>query len=62
MNAALRALLVAGLIVVTFSASGCSSFWHELQPHRLHRMNQGPGMPTGAEAYSYADDIPSPCV
>ncbi|HEX6984212.1 MAG TPA: hypothetical protein VF170_02495 [Planctomycetaceae bacterium] len=52
MNAVWRALLVTGLIAVAFSAAGCSSMWHELQPHRLHRLNQGPGMPTGPEAYS----------
>ena len=53
MNVAWRALLIAGLIAAALSASGCSSVWHELQPHRLHRLNQGPGMPTGAEAYSW---------
>ena len=52
MNAVRRAVLVVGLMAAAFSIAGCSSFWHELQPHRLHRLNQGPGMPTGAEAYS----------
>lgn len=48
-----RALLLAGLIAVALSAAGCSTIWHELQPHRLHRLNRGPGMPTGPEAYSF---------
>lgn len=62
MNAFRRALLVTGLIAVTLSAAGCSSIWHELQPHRLHRLNRGPGMPTGPEAYSlvnHADTAPA---
>lgn len=52
MTAVRRALLLTGLIAVALSAAGCSSMWHELQPHRLQRLNRGPGMPTGAEAYS----------
>ncbi len=52
MNAVRRVVLVACLIAVTLSAVGCANFWHNMQPHRLHRLNQGPGMPTGAEAYS----------
>ena len=61
MNASWRALLVAGLTAVALSTAGCKSFWHEMQPHRLHRMNQGPGMPTGAEAYSlHRPTIPAP--
>ncbi|MBA3316102.1 MAG: hypothetical protein M3552_01945 [Planctomycetota bacterium] len=52
MNAARRTLLVFALITLASVASGCSSMWHELQPHRLQQLNRGPGMPTGPEAYS----------
>ena len=52
MNAIWRAVLVTALVAAALSASGCASFWHDLQPHRLQRLNRGPGMPTGAEAYS----------
>lgn len=52
MTALRRVLLFTGLIAVALCAAGCSSMWHELQPHRLQRLNRGPGMPTGAEAYS----------
>ncbi len=52
MHAARRALFVLGLIALATVATGCSSMWHELQPHRLQQMNRGPGMPTGPEAYS----------
>ena len=52
MNAAWRALLLSLLVAAALSIPGCASMWHEMQPHRLHRLNRGPGMPTGAEAYS----------
>lgn len=32
-----------GLLVILLTASsltGCSSLWHEMQPHRLHRLNR----------------------
>ena len=45
-------VLLAVAAAVSVAASGCSSTWHELQPHRLQRLNRGPGMPTGPEAYS----------
>ena len=51
-----RTLLLTGLIVCAFCAGGCSSVWHELKPHRLQRLNRGPGMPTGPEAYSVVSD------
>lgn len=34
-----------GLIMMLLTATsltGCASFWHELQPHRLHRLNRHP--------------------
>lgn len=52
MSAFRRALLLFGLIAAALMSAGCSSMWHNLQPHRLQRLNRGPGMPTGAEAYS----------
>jgi hypothetical protein len=52
MKAVRRALLLTGLVAVALCAGGCTSMWHELQPHRLQRLNRGPGMPTGPEAYS----------
>ena len=52
MTAVRRVLLLTGLIAAALGSSGCSSMWHELQPHRLHQMNRGPGMATGPETYS----------
>ncbi|QDT62864.1 hypothetical protein V22_00620 [Calycomorphotria hydatis] len=46
-----RALFFALLAV---SIAGCGSLWHEMQPHRLRRLNQGPGMDTGSDVYSQA--------
>lgn len=35
--------MVCALVVLTLLAtSGCSSMMHELQPHRLQRLNRGP--------------------
>lgn len=34
-------LTLLGLLVLAGSLSGCASFWHDLKPHRLHRMNRG---------------------
>ena len=55
-----RSLAVgAVLAVLAGSLVGCSTIMHELQPHRLRRWNQGPGMESGAEAYySIRDEIP----
>jgi hypothetical protein len=55
-----RALLVAGVLAAVLSASGCTSVWHNMQPHRLHQLNRGPGMPTGAEAYSSVEATAPP--
>ena len=52
MSVVRRAFLIAGLSLVALGASGCTSMWHDMQPYRLHRMNRGPGMPNGTEAYS----------
>ena len=35
-----RKILLLSLLSVTLC--GCASVWHELQPHRLHRINSGP--------------------
>jgi hypothetical protein len=34
-----RRILVASLLA-SFTC-GCANFWHDLQPHRLHRLNRG---------------------
>jgi len=52
MTAVRRAVLLLALAALAAGASGCASVWHELKPHRLQRLNRGPGMPTGPEAYS----------
>ncbi|MDB4614109.1 hypothetical protein OAH18_00320 [bacterium] len=47
----LAAMMLAGL-------SGCNSaFMHELQPHRLWRLNRGPAPGNGA-MYSVEDPLP----
>jgi len=33
--------MIFGLLLVT-AQMGCADMWHNLQPHRLHRMNRGP--------------------
>jgi hypothetical protein len=48
-------LVSSGLLgAVVWSAAGCQMF-HELQPHRLRRWNQGPGM--SSEAYFSVPDV-----
>ena len=37
-----RTILSLALVGVLVGASGCASFWHDLKPHRLQRMNRGP--------------------
>ncbi len=34
----LRGLVIVGLLMT----SGCASFWHDMQPHRLRRLNRHP--------------------
>lgn len=29
------------LLLLVVINSGCASFWHDLKPHRLHRLNRG---------------------
>jgi len=36
----LKFAMIAALLVE--SVSGCASIWHDLQPHRLRRLNRGP--------------------
>jgi hypothetical protein len=43
-------LLNSGLILLGLTAAGC----HDLQPHRLQRLNRGPGM--GSDAYYSVPD------
>ena len=33
---------IALLSLLTVMLCGCANIWHELQPHRLRRMNSGP--------------------
>ena len=54
MPAARRPLIVLVLLSLCLATSGCSTIWHNMQPYRLHQLNRGPGMTTGAEAYSNA--------
>jgi hypothetical protein len=37
-----RTILVCALVCSIMSNLGCSSFWHDLQPSRLNRLNRGP--------------------
>jgi hypothetical protein len=37
--ASCRNILV--LLLLTSFTCGCASFWHDLQPHRLRRLNRG---------------------
>ena len=43
-------LMRSGLILLGFTAAGC----HDLQPHRLQRLNRGPGLSSDAY-YSVPD-------
>jgi hypothetical protein len=58
----LRRLATGGLLALALCGStGCQmfeNFFYELQPHRLHRLNRGPGMSTDAY-YSVSDPLPS---
>ncbi len=54
------------MIAAMSGVSGCtpamknfspSNIWHNLQPHRLQRLNQGPGMSSDAY-FSVSDPIP----
>ena len=36
-----RTILTCALVGVLMSNVGCASFWHDLRPHRLQRMNRG---------------------
>ena len=57
----LRRLAAGGaLVVLLFGVAGCQmfeNFFYELQPHRLQRLNRGPGMSSDVY-YSVADPIP----
>ena len=35
-----RKILLLSLLSITLC--GCSDLWHNLQPHRIHRINSGP--------------------
>lgn len=36
-----RTILTYALVGSLMSNLGCASFWHDLRPHRLQRMNRG---------------------
>ena len=37
-----RTILTCALVCSIMSNLGCASFWHDLKPHRLNRLNRGP--------------------
>ena len=37
-----RTIMVCALVCSIMANVGCSSFWHDLQPSRLNRLNRGP--------------------
>ena len=37
-----RTILACALVCSIMSNLGCASFWHDLQLHRLNRLNRGP--------------------
>lgn len=37
-----RTALSCGLLSLLVISSGCAAIWHELQPHRMNRLNRGP--------------------
>ncbi|MGH7129103.1 MAG: hypothetical protein ACREJB_17785 [Planctomycetaceae bacterium] len=53
---ALRRLMIGLALALTAGATGCELL-HDLQLHRLHRLNRGPGM--SSDAYlSVPDPLP----
>ena len=40
------------------SAGGCSSFWHDMQLHRLHRFNRHP--PAPSDEFNNYFSVPDP--
>jgi hypothetical protein len=47
------------LTLVTAGSSGCSTIFHELQLHRLQRLNRGDELGGGTDAYfSVSDPLP----
>ena len=59
MKAAVHYCALGGFCAaLVFSAAGCQ-MPHDLQPHRLQRLNRGKGLTSGFEAYySVRDPIP----
>ncbi len=50
--ARVRQFVAGGLCaLLLLTSAGCGELWHNLQPHRLHRLNRGGGMTEGSEAY-----------
>lgn len=37
-----RKILTGMVLLMSFLSLGCSSIWHNLQPHRIQRLNRGP--------------------
>lgn len=46
--------MTIGLCLLLVGAAGCDSF-HNLQPHRLHRLNRGSGGMSSKAYYSVED-------
>ncbi|HAD58637.1 MAG TPA: hypothetical protein DCG12_05305 [Planctomycetaceae bacterium] len=59
MKRILSTLAVLSLLVVS---TGCQSIMHELQPHRLWRMNYSdpPGRSAAGSYFSLSDDLDKP--
>lgn len=57
MGTSRRLLVGIGLGTCLVMLSGCR-IMHELQPHRLQRLNRGPDIGSGA-LYSVQDEIPT---
>ena len=47
-----RTVLLSAILCSLIFNLGCSSFWHEMQPHRLNRLNRGPA-PSLDPEFSY---------
>lgn len=62
MDLARRATAALFVAVLATTSTGCTMFetiMHELQPHRLQRLNSGPGMSSDAY-YSVPDPLDQP--
>ncbi len=54
--AAVRLLVLGGLLLTMLSGGIGCQLLHDLQPYRLQRLNRGSGMQSGFEAYYSVND------